>query len=238
MISGIIQARTGSSRLPNKIMMELGGGTVLEHLVKQIRASDMLEQYILTTSDHPRDDVLAVHAETIGLHVYRGDEQKIMSRLKNAAVKFNAGIVVRLLGDCPLSDPEMIDSYVEKIQSEPDLDMVTNQNPHSFPDGYDISVIRLPALQRLCMEFDANGQDEHMSGFWKPESGYKVLNMTAPENYFSRFRMTLDYAEDLDAIRRAVDGLQGGGRVLYLRDVVAYLEAHPEIVAINGKYLP
>lgn len=238
MISGIIQARTGSSRLPNKIMMELGGGTVLEHLVKQVRASDMLEQYILATSDHPRDDVLAAHAETIGLHVYRGNEQKIMSRLKNAAVKFNAGIVVRLLGDCPLSDPEMIDSYVEKIQSEPDLDMVTNQNPHSFPDGYDISVIRLPALQRLCAEFNVNGQEEHMSGFWKPGSDYKVVNMTTPENYFSRFRMTLDYAEDLDAIRRVVDGLQGGGRVLYLRDVVEYLEAHPEIVAINGKYLP
>lgn len=238
MISGIIQARTGSSRLPNKIMMELGGGTVLEHLVKQMRASKTLQQYVLATSDHPRDDILAAHAEKIGLHVYRGDEQKIMTRLKNAAVKFNAGIVVRLLGDCPLSDPEMIDSYVMKIQSGSGLDMVTNQNPHSFPDGYDISVIRLPALQRLCAEFDANGQDEHLSGFWKPGSGYKVLNMTAPMNYFARFRMTLDYAEDLDAIRRVVDGLQGNGKVLYLRDVVSYLEAHPEAVAPNRKYLP
>lgn len=237
MIGGIIQARTGSSRLPEKILMKLDGVTILEHLVKQVRASKRLRGLVLATSDLERDDRLADHAGSLGLDVYRGDEQKIMSRLLGAAERYGITMIVRLLGDCPLSDPEMIDAYVAELESDPGLDMVTNQHPHTYPDGYDIAVIRIEALRHLCRSFDQNGETEHMSGFWKEDSGFAVKNMNANENYFTRFRMTLDYPKDLEAIQNVVKSLKGGKRVLYLRDVLRYLEAHPETAAINKEYI-
>lgn len=237
MIGGIIQARTGSSRLPEKILMNLDGVSVLEHLVKQVRISKRLQNIVLATSNLERDNKLADHARSIGLNVYRGDEQKIMTRLLGAAEQYGITVIVRLLGDCPLSDPEMIDAYVAELENNSGLDMVTNQHPHTYPDGYDISVIRVESLRRLCRNFDQSGEAEHMSGFWKEGSGFTVKNMTAEEDYFARFRMTLDYPKDLDAIQMVVKSLNGGKRVLYLRDVLNYLETHPETAAINKEYI-
>ena len=158
MITGILQARTGSSRLPGKILKELGDGSVLQHILKQVRASKRLEQLVLATSDVSQDDRLAEHARSSGMGVYRGDEQKMVSRLLEAAEAFGATIVVRLLGDCPLADPEIIDSFVDALVANPALDMVTNQHPHTYPDGYDISVLRIESLRRLCRHITASGR--------------------------------------------------------------------------------
>lgn len=237
MIGGIIQARCGSTRLPHKILKEVGSMTVLEHLVKQVRGARKIDKLILATSDESKDDDLAEHAAEIGLSVYRGDEQKIMTRLLNAALMFDIHLVVRLLGDCPLTDPQIIDEFIEIAQSEPSLDMITNQNPHTYPDGYDISVIRIESLIKLCRDFEQSGKNEHLSGFWNFEGGYKFRNITADKNYFHDYRVTLDYPKDLEVIESIILGLNGNDKILHLRDVLEYLGSHPNVSAINKEYI-
>ena len=237
MISGILQARTGSTRFPNKVLQDLGGMSVIERIVKQVSASGAIEQIILNTSDDPRDDALARHGEDIGLKVYRGDEDQIMHRLLGAAEMFEASVIVRLLGDCPLSDPEMIDDFVATLLSDSTLDMVTNQHPHSFPDGYDISVIRLEALHRACNDIAQTGRPEHMSEFWREGSDYAVKNIEAEKNYFQDYRVTLDYPKDLEMIRCVVTTLNANDRILHLDEVLECLERHPEIANMNKEYI-
>ncbi|GJL84792.1 MAG: spore coat protein [Micavibrio sp.] len=237
MINGIIQARTGSSRLPNKVLKDLGGISVIQRIVKQVRAAEKLDQIILTTSDQPRDDALAKHAKEVGIEVYRGDEDKIMHRLLGAAKTFNTSVVVRLLGDCPLSDPELIDSFVETLLRNTELDMVTNQNPHTFPDGYDISVIRIEALRKACRDIEDTGRPEHLSELWREGSGYHIKNIEAEKNYFQDYRLTLDYPKDLDMIRHVVEYLNCENRVVHLGEVLKYLEDHPDVAQINKEYI-
>lgn len=237
MITGIIQARTGSTRLPSKVLMDVGGLSALAHLVKQVRAANTIEQLVLATSDLPRDDALAEAAGDLGLKVYRGDEDRIMSRLYNAARTFNAGLIVRLLGDCPLADPELIDQFVNHMQKHDNIDLVTNQNPHSFPDGYDISVIRPDALQKLCAEFTANHKPEHLSGFWNNPHNYKTVNLSADKNYFAYCRLTLDYPADLEVIRHVILALDGKNRIIHMHEAVDYLQSHPSIAAMNKEYI-
>ncbi len=237
MINGIIQARTGSSRLPNKVLKDLGGMTVIERIVKQVRGAQKLDHIILTTSGHPRDDVLAQHAKDIGIEVYRGDEDKIMHRLLGAAETCETHIVVRLLGDCPLIDPKLIDEAIDTLTKNPDLDMVTNQNPHTFPDGYDISVMSIESLRKACADIEEKNRPEHLSEFWRDGAPYQFKNITAAENYFENYRLTLDYEKDLTVLRHVIKGLHAENRILYLDDVLNYLQANPDIANINKEYI-
>lgn len=214
----------------------MGSISVIEHLVKQVKGSRRIDDLILATSDKENDNALAVHAEEIGLKVFRGNEDKIISRLLGAAEMCGAEIVVRLLGDCPLTDPQIIDEFVARIEEDPALDMVTNQYPHSYPDGYDVSVIRIAALRRACAMMEA-GVPEHLSIMWKAENNFKFVNVEAERDYFKDYRMTLDYEKDLEAIRDVVTALGGERKILYLKDVLDYLEKNPTVVALNKEYI-
>lgn len=236
-IHGIIQARTGSERLPGKVLKTLKDKTVLQHLLKQVRASKCLETVVLATSNLEKDDKLAQHGKDIGLEVYRGNEDAIMHRLLYAAEQSGADIVVRLLGDCPLTDPGIIDHFVTVLLDQPELDMVTNQNPHSFPDGYDVSVIRTKSLKKACKSIAALRGPEHLSEFWNDDEKYNYKNILADRDYFSEYRVTLDYPEDLALIKQIVIDLDGENRVLKLQDVLDYLKQNNEAANLNRKYI-
>jgi spore coat polysaccharide biosynthesis protein SpsF len=238
MTAAIIQARMGSTRLPGKVMRRAAGQTLLEHLVERLSFARSLDAIVVATSTSARDDVIERVCTSRGVTVARGSEVDVLDRYYVAARNIKADVVVRVTADCPLIDPTIVDEIVGVHSSDPDAyDLVTNRHPLTFPDGLDVDVIPLRALRTAWERADQIHQREHVIPyFW--ESGMRVRNVAQAENLFLSQRWTVDYPEDADLVAAVFEGLYEPGVPFGMYDVLAFLTAHPEIRALNAKYLP
>ena len=238
MIGAIVQARMGSARLPGKVMLEAAGKPMLGHLLERLSAAQTVQSVIVATSTDPRDDVIARFCAARGTPVFRGSETDVLDRYYQAAWKFACSTVVRITADCPLVDPEIVDTMVvEFLSHRAEYDLVTNRHPLTFPDGLDLDVMSLRALAHAWRHAREPHQREHtVPYFW--ESGMRVRNVEHSEHLFARYRWTLDYPEDFALIARLFEALYEPGRVFPMREILAYLAEHPELSALNAKYLP
>ena len=111
-VVAIIQARMGSTRLPGKVLKDLGGETVLARVVKRTRRATLLDEVVVATSVLPADDAIVRECEALKVACFRGDELDVLDRYYRAAQKFAADAIVRITSDCPLIDPELIDATI------------------------------------------------------------------------------------------------------------------------------
>ena len=150
MVIAIIQARMGSTRLPGKVLMGVNGRTLLAYQLDRISKSKKLNKVVIATSTLEKDDVIEAFCKDYGVDCYRGSENDVMSRYYECAKKYNPDTVVRMTADCPLIDPEIIDKVVQKFKDN-NVDYCANTVPpetSKFPDGSDIEVFSMKALER------------------------------------------------------------------------------------------
>src|SRR5689334_3329557 len=127
-VVAILQARMGSTRLPGKVLADVGGRPMLARQIERIRLARSLDDLWLATTTEPRDDAIVATAEAAGVPVLRGSEEDVLDRFRAAAEASGAGTVVRLTADCPLLAPEVIDRVVDDFASG-GADFVTNAPP-------------------------------------------------------------------------------------------------------------
>jgi spore coat polysaccharide biosynthesis protein SpsF (cytidylyltransferase family) len=235
----IIQARLASSRLPGKVLYELAGLPIIGFMAKRVQQISGLDELVLATGEGERNDPLADIAHSLGLAVFRGSEDDVLSRFYGAAEANTADIVIRLTGDCPLADARVI-SDVLQYRAEHDLDYCTNVKPPSWPDGLDVSVFTMDTLRRAAAEAQLPSEREHVVPWmWKMSSledgGLLTAgNVSAPEDYSAK-RWTVDYAQDY-LMLRSLAAIMGPEALLRAgwREVMNCLLDHPEITAINA----
>jgi spore coat polysaccharide biosynthesis protein SpsF len=122
----IIQARMGSTRLPGKVMMKLGGRSLLSYIAARLKSAVSLDEIVVATTTHFRDDIVAHEAESHGLNCYRGSESDVLRRYLEAAKIYRADIVVRVTADNPFSDPLSIDRVVNRVKAGHDYAIEMN----------------------------------------------------------------------------------------------------------------
>ena len=230
-INAVIQARTGSTRLPAKVLADLGGRPVLDWVVRAARASTIVDEVIVATSTLAGDDVVADLAESLGARVVRGSEDDVLSRFVAALDAYPADAVVRLTADCPLLDPTLIDAVAGAWAAAPTLDYVSTVLVRSLPRGMDIELVTAGALRSVDRMAVGHDRVHVTSGVYADPTAYHLLGVcvTPPAN---DLRVTLDTAEDLDLLRALVVELPDAPPEW--RDVVAILRARPDLVAINA----
>lgn len=189
-VVAIVQARMGSTRLPNKVMRLIGGVPMIELLLKRLSRAEEIDDIVVATSVSPANEPLARHVEGLGFRCVRGSENDVLARYHHAATVADADIVIRITGDCPLVDPALVDACVRKFKRE-GADYLSNAAPPTFPDGLDTEVFTFAALDRAARESTAPAEREHVTPFLR-ESG---LFRTA----------ALSHTEDLSALRWTVD---------------------------------
>ena len=135
----------GSTRFPNKVMSLVGGKPMIELLLCRLEKSRYIDEKILATSHNKNDDYLCDFVAGLGYFVYRGNEQDVLDRYYQAAKKAKADVVVRITGDCPLVDPEIVDQVIEVLKKDK-LDYVSNTIIPTYPDGLDVEVFTFVAL--------------------------------------------------------------------------------------------
>lgn len=232
----IVQARMGSTRLPGKMMLDVAGRPAIGHVLNRVGQARCVDDIWLACSDASADDPLAVYAQSLGVSVLRGDENDVLSRFVAVAEKTDADVVVRITGDCPMADPDIIDKAVMAFLSE-NVDFVSNTLTRSYPDGLDVEVFSRAALDRTNREAHDSFLRAHVTPYihgrlkdrlpWGEFSQAQFVN----DADFSHLRWTLDESDDLAFFQEMLARLPEGYGWM---DAVAELTRTPRLLYINA----
>lgn len=229
-IIAIVQARMGSTRFPNKVMQLISGKPMIEVLLTRLSQSKYIDQIVLATSDDTRNDRLEKHIKTIGYDVYRGSENDVLDRYYNAAKKYAPDVVVRITGDCPIIDPNIVDLVIEKFKTK-NVDYVSNTCPPSYPDGLDTEVFRFSSLKEAWNQASSPFDREHVTPYIRNSEKFRIHNVINIENYSSE-RWTVDETKDFEVITHIFDHFKGRIDFSWL-DVIKLREVKPELFLAN-----
>lgn len=190
----IVQARMSSSRLPGKVLRPLGGVPAIDRLLDRLTRATRVDEIIVATSDHASDEPLVQHLQLRGTRVIRGPLDDVLARYAKAAREARADTIIRITGDCPLNDPEILDAVVALYQ-EGAVDYASNVDPASFPDGMDVEVFSMSALDRADRQAKDPAQREHVTQFIRNDPAVRRANYANTKDQ-SHIRLTLDDPAD------------------------------------------
>jgi spore coat polysaccharide biosynthesis protein SpsF len=227
-----IQARMSSSRLPGKVLASLQGLPLIVYMAQRAARARLLDGVVVVTSTDPSDDALVAVASAAGVAVFRGDLNDVLLRYVQAAQAHPADVIVRLTGDCPLIDPAVIDAVID-ARATASADYASNIDPPSFPDGLDVECFTRTSLNRAHLQSTLASEREHVTLWMRtPAAGLAHVNHRAPIDC-SAIRLTVDYADDLEAVRRLVKAVEPAGHSFDLYDLLRVLAAQPDILTAN-----
>ncbi len=233
----IIQARTGSTRLPGKVLKQLRGQSVLGHVVNRVRRCVEIDEIVVATTDLSEDVSIVHEAERLDVGVFRGSETDVLSRYCLAARASEAVIVVRVTSDCPFIDPDVIDQHVcefkRRVSGGQRIDYLSNTHPRSFPHGLDVEVFSVDALEIANREARAEQEREHVTPFLYLNPQRFVLENITQTHDQSQLRWTLDEPDDW-AFFEAVFDKAPAGEFLNTHQILGLLNRYPELSAINS----
>ncbi len=197
-IVAIIQARMGSIRFQNKVMRQINGTPMIEIILNRLSKSKLINQIVLATSKEKNNQIIIKLSKKLGFQYYEGSEFDVLDRYIKAAEKFDADIIIRITGDCPLVDPFLVDDCIKKFLDS-NIDYYSNTMPPTFPDGLDIEVIKFSALKKAAKESTKNSQREHVTPYIRENNFFSKLNYLNDED-LSSLRWTVDTSEDFEVI--------------------------------------
>lgn len=238
MVAAIIQARVGSTRLPGKIMKDLSGREVLWHAVERALLAKSADRVMVATTTNPEDDAVEKFCRKHNFLFYRGSDENVLERYYWAAKQFGADIIVRITADCPLIDPKTMDLCVEKFKKS-GCDYISNvvPGPRTFPRGLDVEVFSFGALEKAHKNAGEIYEKEHVTPYiWENKNGeFKVgETVTASAEYARNYRLTIDYPEDFELIKKIYQSLYRNNEIIDIRDAIDFLDKNPAIAKINA----
>lgn len=231
-IVAIVQARMESTRLPGKVLADIGGDTTLSRVITRLSRARRIDKIVIATTCYPADDAVVAESKRLQVDCFRGSEPDVLSRYGQAAVVSEADVIVRITSDCPLIDPGIVDEVVQTCLIK-QADLACNDLTPSFPRGLDTEVFTAAALQRAEEIADRPHQREHVTPvFYERRDLFRIVSVRAERDY-SRHRWTLDVPEDLKLIRAIFSHFQNSNDFAW-RDVLALVEKSPQLAAINA----
>jgi glutamate-1-semialdehyde 2,1-aminomutase/spore coat polysaccharide biosynthesis protein SpsF len=229
----IVQARFGSTRLPGKVLLDLGGRTVLHRVLQRCRDISGVDAIVCAVPDKAASGPIEDVAKECGAKIFRGAENDVLDRYLGAARAIKADIVLRVTSDCPLIDPAVC-GQVLALRARENSDYAANNMPRSFPLGLDCEAFTLAALTRAAGTATDTYDREHVTPWLRRADGIRRVNLSSGNAALAAHRWTLDYPEDIDFFRAVSARLPDIGKAR-MADVLDLLARHPEIAQINAK---
>ena len=234
----ILQARVGSKRLPKKVLMKLGGNSVLNHIISRIKKISSIRNLIIATSENKSDDEIIEHCKNISnIQFFRGSEHDVLDRYYKAALQYGSKNIIRITGDCPMIDPSVVEQVIDLFQTKK-LDYVSNSLPRTFPDGLDCEIFSFKVLEYSFFNAKTEFAREHVTAFVrgvskeKSKRKFKKGNVSFSSD-FSKIRWTIDYIEDLERIRSLYKVLPKNFSWL---DALSVAITKPKLLGLHEKY--
>ncbi|MFU8773188.1 MAG: cytidylyltransferase domain-containing protein [Anaerolineales bacterium] len=261
--AAIIQARYSASRLPGKVMADIGGEPMLVRVVERTRRAKSIDKVVVATTTHPADDVVEKLCLDRGYECFRGSQQDVLDRYYQAAVYVNAGIIVRITADCPLIDPDVIDdtvfAFCGKLEPREDIELVSvplhppdivppagndhlydfaaNRLPppwkRTYPMGLDTEVCTFHALERAWKEANLPHHREHVMPYLYEKEGRFRILLVNHKPDYGALRWAVDTREDLEFVRGIYSFFKNRDEFSW-KGILALLELQPELADINA----
>ena len=230
----VIPVRMGSSRLPGKTLLEVGGKPLLGHLLDRLARCHRLDGMVVATSVNAENDAIAAYCAQRGTPCFRGAEDDVLGRLLSALTAQGAETGVLAFGDCPLIDPALVDRMVS-IYGAGEWDFVGNDLKTSFPPGQEVEVFRVAALVDSATRCADPAIREHSTLFIRQNPAlYRLLNVEAEgAELRPELEMEVDTAEDM-AVMEAILSHFGGRDDFAMAEIIAFLDSHPNLKALNA----
>lgn len=228
----IIQARLGSTRLANKVLLEILGKAVLEYVVERVRMAEGVKTVVVATSTKAEDSRIEELAVRLGVKSYRGSEEDVLDRFYQAARFYNLRHIVRITADCPLIDPRVIDDVVGHYFST-GADYCSNTLERTYPDGEEVRVFGFKTLEKTWREARLLSEREHVTPYMEKNPNiFKLANLKNSINTGDK-RWSIDEKEDFEFIKIILENLYPKRRDFHMKDVLEFLRANPAAENIN-----
>tara|TARA_B100000965_G_scaffold350585_2_gene324576 strand:- start:2554 stop:3300 length:747 start_codon:yes stop_codon:yes gene_type:complete len=231
-IVGIIQARTTSSRLPNKVLLDLESKTVLEHVYFRVLNSKLINKVIVATSNHPSDNKIEKLCNSKKMNCFRGSLDDVLDRFYHCAKENNSDYVVRITADCPLIDPIIIDSIITSgLEGKYDYFGLGGE----FPDGLDCTLINICALEHAQINAELKSDREHVGPFIErnTQKKFKIGSLNLFKG-LSNYRWTLDEESDYELIKIIYEKLYDPKKIFNTNEVLDLIAKNPHLSKINS----
>ena len=227
----IVQARLGSIRFPKKVLKKIGNKTVIQVLLSRVKKSKHIDQIILATSNTSLDSKLADYIKNLGFDVFKGSHKNVLKRYYLAAKKYEADLIVRITGDCPLVDPNLIDKIIN-IFKQKKYDYISNTLTPTYPDGLDVEVFSFNTLKKSYLKSKTLFQKEHVTPYIYQSGKFKIFNQKSKIDY-SKFRWTIDEIKDYKVLKKIFKYFNPN---IYFpwTDVIKLTKLKPNIFKINN----
>ena len=226
----IVQARMGSTRLPGKVMMSIGGYSLIELLLMRLSESIEVDEIVVATSEHTNNKVLIDHVRSLGFRCEKGSENDVLERYYDTAVKCSADVIIRITADCPLIDSALVDECIKEFKHS-GVDYFSNNHPESFPDGLDVEVFSFSALSQAHLEATSNIDREHVTPYIRDCNKFSIGEMVCNEDHSDK-RWTVDEPADFNVVKNIFDNFLPNVNFSWL-EVLKLFDSRPELFEDN-----
>lgn len=234
-IACIVQARMGSTRLPGKILKEVAGKPLLEHLINRLKKAATIDDIIIATTTSQDDNQVVDFVKSLGISWHTGPEDDVLARYVGAAEKFGADLIIRITSDCPLIDPVTLDKVVSFYKMN-NYDYVSNTRKLTYPRGLDTEVFSMEALQKADRMAVDQPDREHVTLYmYQHPDQFSIANVEAePPLNRPDLRLCVDTMEDFSLIAKIYETLYVDGNIIDIREVMKLFEKMPELKHMNA----
>jgi len=229
----IVQARTGSTRLSNKIFEPICEKTLLGWVIDRLRAAKLIDQIVIATTTNREDNEVVEFAKLEGVPCVQGSEDDVLDRFITVLDNYPAKTIVRVTGDNPLTDTGLIDALIEKhLKSSSDYTGLNGV----FPHGLTAEIVSFDALQKAHTESSSPGYREHVTTYIHSQPEMFHIDRIDPPDYLigRDYRLTVDTEDDLLLMRTLCDRLAKAGKVFTAKNAVALLDSEPSLQKMNS----
>lgn len=234
-MAGILQARTSSTRLPGKVLKPILGRPMLTRQIERLKRCRLLDRLVVATSEGGDDDQLELLCREEGLDCFRGSLSDVLDRFYQCALHNGATHVVRLTGDCPLVDHELVDSLIDFYRSA-NVDFASNCRPPRLPDGLDAEVFSFETLAEAWRDATDPFEREHVVPYIvRRPHRFRLATWTWTED-LAHMRWTVDEPEDLEFVTRVYETLYPSNPDFNFRDVLELVARRPDLASINKRF--
>ncbi len=228
----IIEARTGSSRLPNKVVAEIEGKPMIFYVIDRIKQIKSVEQIILATTQEENDKILTEIAKQNSIGSFVGDSIDVLDRGYQCALQNNADPIIRITGDCPLIDPDIVEEMLE-FYLKNNYDYVSNRINPKYPDGLDVEIYSFNTLQMAAQNAKWSSERELVTTYiTKNPKNFKIFSYENQED-LSEYRWTVDEQKDLEFIRK-IYSIMKPKTNFSMKEIVEILSKNSELLKINA----
>lgn len=221
-IVAIIQARCGSTRLPQKVLLDLNGKTVLNQVVNRVKKSKYINEVVVATTNSSKDDLIVIECEKIGCKYFRGDEFNVLDRYYHCAKKYNADVVIRITSDCPFIDSTIIDDMIRYFKYK-NCEILNNIGKsikdRTYPRGFDTEIFEFLVLEKAFKNAIESYQKEHVTPYIY--ENFQNIHLYKNEINYSKYRLTLDTEKDYKLIKKLYDHNMNNSN---LEEIVEFIE--------------